>query len=149
LLLDIVISIDRIKKDFAMPDKPVEQDVGIPEQLLANDIIRRLERHFHITYNNLETNELTVIIVSSLIKTDLDAVDMETVERFVDADCAALIQPIKKDQLKLWLYRRGGRQIYVPPDTACKQSASAPEKWVYAEESTCRTHLNARSPCPG
>jgi lichenan operon transcriptional antiterminator len=95
LLLDIVISIDRIKKDFVVVDKPAGQDLGTPEYLLAKDIIRRLEEHFHITYNDFEKNEMTVIIASSLIKTGLDSITMENVERFVDADCVALIQPLK------------------------------------------------------
>jgi lichenan operon transcriptional antiterminator len=95
LLLDIVISIDRIKKDFAMPDKPAGQNSDTPEYLLVGDIINRLEEHFHITYNDFERNEITVIIVSSLIKTGLDDITMENVEQFVDADCAALIQPLK------------------------------------------------------
>jgi lichenan operon transcriptional antiterminator len=95
LLLDIVIGIDRIKKDFVMPDKPAAQDTDTPEYLLAGDIIRRLEEHFYITYNDFERNEITVIIASSLIKSGLDDITMEDVEQFVDADCAALIQPLK------------------------------------------------------
>jgi lichenan operon transcriptional antiterminator len=95
LLLDIVISIDRIKKDFAMPDKPARQNPDTPEYRLTRDIVHCLEEHFNITYNDLETNAITVIIISSLIKTDLDDVNMENIGQFVTADCAALIQPLK------------------------------------------------------
>ncbi|MDR1469117.1 MAG: PRD domain-containing protein [Spirochaetaceae bacterium] len=91
LLLDVVISVDRIKKNYALPDGPAEEEPNTPERLLVQDLIRRLEAHFHITYNDLERNEITVIIASSLIKTDLDAVTMENIDRFVNADCAALI----------------------------------------------------------
>jgi lichenan operon transcriptional antiterminator len=95
LLLDMVIGIDRIKKNFAMPDKPPDGVPHTPEQPVVKDLIRRLEAYFHITYNDLERNEMGVIIGSSLIKTGIDAVTMENIERFVDADCAALIPPLK------------------------------------------------------
>jgi lichenan operon transcriptional antiterminator len=95
LLLDIVISIDRIKRNFAMTGRPASHDLDTPEHLLAKDIVRRLEDHFHITYNDSEINEITMIIISNLIKADFKAVTMGNIEQFVNADCAALIQPLK------------------------------------------------------
>jgi lichenan operon transcriptional antiterminator len=99
LLLDIVISIDRIKNDFSLPEKTAEaeqeQVFDNPEELLVKDIIRRMEAHFCITYNELELAEITVIIVSSLVKTDFDAITMKNIEQFISADCAALIQPLR------------------------------------------------------
>jgi lichenan operon transcriptional antiterminator len=98
LLLDVVISIDRIKKNFTMPDKPTGKGPDTPEQRLVEDLIRRLEARFHIVYNDLESNEIAVIMAGSLIKTSLADVTMETIERFVDAECAALI-PLLKSHL--------------------------------------------------
>jgi lichenan operon transcriptional antiterminator len=95
LLLDIVISIDRIKNDFTMPDEHIKQELNMPEYLAAKDIIRRMETHFNITYNDLEMNGTALVIVSNLIKTDIDAINMENIEQFVDKDCAVMIQSIK------------------------------------------------------
>jgi lichenan operon transcriptional antiterminator len=97
LLLDIVISIDRVKKNLRLPDAPAKKLPDTPEQLLVNDLIRRLETHFRISFNDVETNEISVIIAGSLIKTDVGAVTLENIERFVDADCAALIQPLREE----------------------------------------------------
>jgi lichenan operon transcriptional antiterminator len=95
LLLDIVIGVDRIKNGFALPGGLLKQGFAAPEELLAKDIARRIERCFHITYNDTELNEIAVIIAGSLIKTGFDAVTMNNIEQFVDRDCAALIQPLR------------------------------------------------------
>jgi lichenan operon transcriptional antiterminator len=95
LLLDLVISVDRIKKNLCLPDGPSAEKPDTPEYHLAKDLIRRLETHFHISYNAVETSEITAIIISNLTKPDLSAVTLENIECFVDADCAALIQPLK------------------------------------------------------
>jgi lichenan operon transcriptional antiterminator len=95
LLLDIIISIDHIKNDYTLPEKFFDQDTITPEYLLAQDIARRLEEHFHITYNDFELNEIMVIIVSNLIKADFDKITMKNIDKYVDADCNALIQQLK------------------------------------------------------
>jgi lichenan operon transcriptional antiterminator len=98
LLLDIIISIDRIKNNFSPQGRLVrkdKQDFDTPEHLLVKDIIRRIEGHFRITYNDPELNEIMVIIVSSLMKTGSGDITMENIGQFVSADCAALIQPLK------------------------------------------------------
>jgi lichenan operon transcriptional antiterminator len=95
LLLDIIISIDRIKNDYTLPGKTFDQDITTPEYLLAQDIVRRLEEYFHITYNDFELNEIMVIIASNLIKTDFDKIIMKNIDKYIDADCKALIQPIR------------------------------------------------------
>jgi lichenan operon transcriptional antiterminator len=95
LLLDIMISIDRIKNDYTLPDRSFNQDTAAPEYLLAQDIISRLEEYFHITYNDFELNEIMVIIISNLIKTDFDKITMKNIDNYVDADCKGLIQPLR------------------------------------------------------
>ncbi|MDR2662974.1 MAG: PTS sugar transporter subunit IIA [Treponema sp.] len=95
LVLDIVISIDRIKNDFALPGKPCRCGGRTPERLLAREITGRIETYFGITYNDLELNELTGIITGNLVKTDSSAVTMENIRGFVDPACAALIEPVK------------------------------------------------------
>jgi lichenan operon transcriptional antiterminator len=95
LLLDIIISVDRIKNDYTLPDKFFGENAVTPEYLLAQDIVRRLEEYFHITYNNFELNEIMVIIISNLIKADFDKITMDNIDKYVDMDCGALIQPLK------------------------------------------------------
>jgi lichenan operon transcriptional antiterminator len=95
LLLDIIISVDRIKNDYALPDKFFDKNTITPEYILAQDIVHCLEAYFHITYNNFELNEIIVIIISNLIKTDFDKITMKNIDKYVDMDCGALIQPLK------------------------------------------------------
>ncbi|MDR1215190.1 MAG: PTS sugar transporter subunit IIA [Treponema sp.] len=94
LLLDIVISIDRIKNDYTIPYKSFNQNTIAPEYLLARDIASHLEEYFHITYNEIELNEIMTIIISNLIKTDSDKVTMKNIDKYVDTDCNVLIQPL-------------------------------------------------------
>jgi lichenan operon transcriptional antiterminator len=95
LILDMAISIDRIKNNFAVPDEAPNEDFEKPEYLPAKDIIRRMEEHFKIKYNDLEISGIAHIIVGHLIRIDLNAVNMENIGQFVDKDCAALIEPLK------------------------------------------------------
>jgi lichenan operon transcriptional antiterminator len=100
LLLDIVISVDRITKKYAMPDGPADglakEGPDTSERLLVQDLVRRLEARFHIVYNDREQNEIAAIMSGSLVKAGLDAVTMENIGLFVDADCAALVRPLKE-----------------------------------------------------
>jgi lichenan operon transcriptional antiterminator len=94
LVLDIVISIDRIKNDFSLPDTSFKRS-GAPEYILAREIIGRIETYFDIKYNDPELNEITGIITGNLVKTGGAAVTMKNISRFVDPICAALIEPLK------------------------------------------------------
>jgi lichenan operon transcriptional antiterminator len=100
LLLDIIISIDRIKNDYTLPDKSfyLDRDNTAPEYLLAQDIASRLEQYFHIAYNELELNEIMTIIVSNVIKTDSDKITMKNIDKYVNIDCYTLI-PSLRDQM--------------------------------------------------
>jgi lichenan operon transcriptional antiterminator len=75
LLLDIVISVDRITKKRALPEgagaEPEKEAPDTPEQALVDDLVRRLEERFHIVYNSRERNEIAVIMAGSLIKSGL------------------------------------------------------------------------------
>jgi lichenan operon transcriptional antiterminator len=95
LVLDIVISIDRLKNNFALPDTPLTTDFQTPESILAIDIICKIEKHFFVTYNNIELSEITVIISSSLIKTDFETITMENIEHYVEPVCISLIEPLR------------------------------------------------------
>jgi lichenan operon transcriptional antiterminator len=95
LVLDIMIGVERIKNDYTLPEKLFYQDDVTPEYILARDIVSRLEGYFNITYNNFELNEIMVIIVSNLIKSDFDKITMKDIDKYVNADCYALVQPLR------------------------------------------------------
>jgi lichenan operon transcriptional antiterminator len=95
LLLDIIISVDRIKNSYTLPDKLFDHTVVTAEYRLAQDIVRRLEDHFHITYNKFELNEIMIMIISSLIKADFNEITMQNIDSYVDADCSALLEPLR------------------------------------------------------
>jgi lichenan operon transcriptional antiterminator len=94
LLLDIIISIDRIKNDLSLQDQSPFQNSNTPEELFVKDIIGHIEEHFKIVYNDLELNEIAIIIVSSLVKNNYSDITMENIEQSIEPDCTALIQPI-------------------------------------------------------
>ncbi|MDR2551877.1 MAG: PTS sugar transporter subunit IIA [Treponema sp.] len=108
LVLDMMIGIDRIKNDCSLPGENRRYGTEEPEKaaaigrgssmagLLAKDITRRIEHYFHITYNESELDEITMIISSSLIKTDLETITMENINVHISKTCAGLIRPIKK-----------------------------------------------------
>ena len=95
LVLDIVISIDRLKNNFSLPDIPVTKDFNTPECTLALDIIRKIEKHFSVTYNDIELSEIIVIISSNLIKTDFETITMENIKHYIDPDCVCMIDRLK------------------------------------------------------
>jgi lichenan operon transcriptional antiterminator len=93
LVLDIIISIDRIKRHFGLSERALYENSG-DEQLLVLDIIRRIEEHFHITYDRFESSELAVIIAGNLIKSNQGSISMNSIRQFVDPLCAGLIDPL-------------------------------------------------------
>jgi lichenan operon transcriptional antiterminator len=95
MVLDIVISIDRIKNGFILPNKEITKSPDTSEQRVAQNIIQRIEEHFDISYNEFELNAITIIIISSLIKTEVDKIIFEDIEKYIDPGCASLIEPLK------------------------------------------------------
>lgn len=96
LLLDIAISIDRIRnqKTFREP-RAVKCPVGIREQRLAEDITRQIEAAFGIHYSKAEQEEFTIILLSHLMKIDLENLTWENIGLVVSGECLHIVEEVK------------------------------------------------------
>ncbi len=96
LVLDIIIGIYRIKNDRTY-GKPVAEDkhFGIREQELARNIATEIENHFAICYSPVELGELTIILLSHLMKMDFTKIDSHNLKMFVGEKCIEIVNEIR------------------------------------------------------
>lgn len=100
LVLDIIIGIDRIKKERTFGNSRNDgKKFGIREQQLAQNIATEIEQNFNISYSPVELEELTIILLSHLMKMDFDTITIETIEKVVGKDCINIVEEIR-DLLK-------------------------------------------------
>lgn len=96
LILDIVIGIDRIKKERTFSQARTEKNkIGIREQELARAIALKIEERFHVHYSSFEQEELTIILLSHLMKIDLVALNNENIRKIVGNDCLRIVDEVK------------------------------------------------------
>ncbi|VBB07230.1 phosphoenolpyruvate-dependent sugar phosphotransferase system eiia 2 [Lucifera butyrica] len=96
LVLDIIIGIDRIKKERTFGQSRIEgKRFGIREQELARDIAAKIEENFHISYSPAEQEELTIILLSHLMKMDFAALNNENIKAIVGEDCLQIIDAVR------------------------------------------------------
>ncbi|UYP01228.1 PTS sugar transporter subunit IIA [Oceanotoga sp. DSM 15011] len=95
LVLDIIISMDRIKKDKAFKGfREEKRRFGIREQKLAQSIADKIEKNFDIHYNSIEVEELTIILLSHLLKVDFKTLNRDNISDIVGEDCTKLVESI-------------------------------------------------------
>ena len=96
LVLDIIIGIDRIKKErtFGKSRKEGKQ-FGIREQELARDIAAKLEENFHVSYSSVEQEELTIILLSHLMKMDFATLSNDNIRDIVGEDCLKIVDEVR------------------------------------------------------
>ncbi|RKD30492.1 hypothetical protein BET01_07335 [Lacrimispora algidixylanolytica] len=95
LILDIVIGIDRMKKERTfVNEKRDDKRVGIREQELARNIATEIENHFNVTYSITEFEELTIILLSHLMKMDFNAINKENLEHMVGSECVNIVNQL-------------------------------------------------------
>lgn len=100
LILDIVIGIDRMKKERTFENgKRDDKRIGIREQELARNIATEIEKNFYVTYSETEFEELTIILLSHLMKMDFKAINKENLENIVGTECVAIVNQLN-DLLK-------------------------------------------------
>jgi lichenan operon transcriptional antiterminator len=96
LVLDIIIGIDRIKKERTFGKSRKEgKHFGIREQELARDIATKLEENFHVSYSSVELEELTIILLSHLMKMDFATLSNENIRDIVGEDCLKIVDEIR------------------------------------------------------
>nr|WP_314458874.1 BglG family transcription antiterminator [uncultured Clostridium sp.] len=95
LILDIVIGIDRMKKEKTFEkEKKDDKRIGIREQELARNIATEIENHFGVTYSVTEFEELTIILLSHLMKMDFNAINKENLEHMVGSECVNIVNQL-------------------------------------------------------
>jgi len=95
LVLDVVISIDRIKNNASFTQSPGDmRKYGEREITLAKRVIGDIERHFAVVYNPLEMEGLTVVLLSSLIKIDMDEINVDNIESIAGKECMQLVRSL-------------------------------------------------------
>ncbi|MFW6678991.1 BglG family transcription antiterminator [Lacrimispora sp. AGF001] len=95
LILDIIIGIDRMKKEKTFEkEKKDDKRIGIREQELARNIATEIEHHFGVTYSITEFEELTIILLSHLMKMDFNAINKENLELMVGSECVNIVKQL-------------------------------------------------------
>ncbi|HWQ77568.1 MAG TPA: PTS sugar transporter subunit IIA [Anaerovoracaceae bacterium] len=96
LVLDIVIGIYRIKKERTS-GRPREENTrfGIREQELARNIATEIERCFQVCYSPAELEELTIILLSHLMKMDFANINSDNIEMVVGRKCVEIVSEIR------------------------------------------------------
>ena len=95
LILDIVIGIDRMKKEKTFEkEKKEDKRIGIREQELARNIATEIEKYFGVKYSITELEELTIILLSHLMKMDINAINKENLEHMVGSECVNIVKQL-------------------------------------------------------
>lgn len=103
LVLDVIISIDRIRNDHtyhhigAAHPPSAERKYDEHETTLARKVIHDIERDFDVVYNELEAEALTVVLLSSLIRIDMDEIHSGNIEALAGKQCMDLVAILRKE----------------------------------------------------
>lgn len=95
LILDVVISMDRIRKNCTFRTHvAAKHSYGIRETELSGRIADRIDAVFAIRFTELEMEELTSLLISHLMKVDYDTLNRENILEFVGPECMGIVQKI-------------------------------------------------------
>ncbi|MBR5340515.1 MAG: transcription antiterminator [Erysipelotrichaceae bacterium] len=105
LILHSAITIDRICNGYVSDDTGnVPSVLKSHEYELANDIIRKLEEKFNISFNNSEVGEFAMLILSRASNLDYETVTFENVRQYVGEEIYDLANTIIKDFAAYYFY---------------------------------------------
>ncbi len=97
LVLDLLISIDRIKNNhLSLPKKRIYR-FGEREQDLARAIIHNLEELYGVGFNQLETDELTALLFGRMTKIDYDTLTLSNVGEVVSQKTMRIVALIEQE----------------------------------------------------
>lgn len=95
LILDVVITMDRIRKDCTfLAHIGKKYRYGVRERELSEQIACRIEETYGISFTEWEIQELTTLLISHLMKVDFGVLDRETVKGLVEPECLILVHEI-------------------------------------------------------
>ncbi len=98
LVLDVVISIDRIRNNCTFTQPPIgERRYDEHEMTLARQVIADIERSFDVIYTPQETEGLTVVLLSSLIRIDMGEIHAGNIEALAGKECMDLVRALREE----------------------------------------------------
>lgn len=101
LMLDITISIDRIKNNHAYSEFTIfENAYDVNETALANKVIFEIQNSFSIIFNEFESRALKVVLLSSMIRINVDNIHQGDLEQVVGKSCMELVEVLRTEMAK-------------------------------------------------
>lgn len=98
LILHVTITIDRIRNGYITNDAGgLTSVIRSHEHELAEAIIRKLEKRFNISFNETETAEFTLLIISRASNLDYEEINPENLRQYIGEDVYSLAEEIIKD----------------------------------------------------
>jgi len=99
LILHITITIDRIRNGYDSSEESMSDTsiIRSHEHALAEAIIRKLEKHFEITFSDSETAEFTMLIISRASNLDYQTVTQDNLKIYIGEETYQLALDIIKD----------------------------------------------------
>ncbi len=116
LILDLVISLDRISKDFSQRTETFEIgsiDIKSREKSLAVEIAEAFEEQYNITFNQQELQLLTVLLISQLLRIDYKNIDYNSLEQIVGKECINLVDHILNNTKEYYLLNTDDPEFYI------------------------------------
>lgn len=97
LLLELTISIDRIKNDFSNTKQNVDYKslYEFREMQLSRKISLQIEEKFSVSFNQIEYEEFTNILIGYLMKIDYSKIKVDDLQKYLGPDCYQLVQNLK------------------------------------------------------
>lgn len=116
LILDIVISLDRIKRKFYQ-EEDGEPDVKSMmqgrERALAMEIAGAFEEQYHVIYSDQEIASFTLLLMSHLLRIDYKKIDYNHLNSIVGKECMALTEELLADMREYYLLGAEDEEFYV------------------------------------
>ena len=95
LILDLIISIDRINKNCVLKSKVINsRNYGVRERQLSTDISEEIEKHFNINFSDIELQQLTVLLMGHLMTIDFKTLNNENIENVVGKECTDIVKQL-------------------------------------------------------
>ena len=95
LILDLVVSMDRIRKNCTFRTHVAEKHrYGIRETEFSGRIAGRIKEAFAVRFTELEMEELTALLVSHLMKVDYDTLNRDNIQDFIGPECSKIVGKI-------------------------------------------------------
>lgn len=114
LVLDIIIGMDRIKKArISERSRNEGKYFGIREQKLSQNIATEIEKNFQISYNSVELEELTIILISHLMKVDFNTLSSDNIESVVGKECVQIVEEIRELLKKTYFIDTNNQEFIV------------------------------------